>query len=1348
MAEVKTTAEQFGFIPDVDESTKFDFQVEPEVEVGEEFGFVPDEQEPVEPENVKYKVDKSFNVAEDSKFDQVQFSADVLEMPEPISLAGEDPSMPPEGEFFEDPIGFTEALINKATGRPQELLPFVGPLFSTQRMGRLVTAATRVRNNPEPPKRNVLIDETDSAFADRQIEWMKDRYIVAEWVEELNERQERGVSVGGQIAEGILELPAFIVEFVTTAGVYEGAKQGTKVAIAKVLKRSGEKVSKEFAEKVAQNTGIKLATKLAGAVVGTAARTGIQATRVAKSSLEKLMPGVQITGKGEVLLQESGETPFSAFAKGFGDVFIENISEISGPVITKAGQKVLSKFPFLGKLDDAIKTIWLSKNPNKTAVDFVKEIGTKAGYNGFIEELGEEQIGKALRAATGVETFGAVQTGDELSDLVARMVAAVPDGEELLVEAGILAPLTAIGVAGKAVSARAGLETEGLAAEEEVAVEPIDRTSETALGEIQSRVAVAENLPKEAKAKLEAESVSKVKERISFKKPKVPVVDKLKDIALKTDKAFRDEFAVLRKAVKAVDPEGKLPPADNPVELAVAFTQKSSAKTRGFVIEATTDLAGNRKSKGMKQIFKPIVADGGKKNVEDFVTYLVAARDIQLQKQNKETGIDPVASRLAFDSLDSPAFAQAAREITEWNQKGIDLLVESGRITREAGDIIKASNPIYAPFFREFGEKEVTGKGKKGGKFAPKRLKGSERKIVDPIEGMIQQMDAIINSAQRASIERSIANLALENPDALEEFITPIKAPTAPVELSIDEVKSQLEEVGVSFNEVPEKDLKELLTIFRPVKGQKPGVISLKVDGKDKHFQVQQDLLDVLEGTDNYKLGPFWDFVVGKPTRLLKLGATGLSPSFGLIRNPIRDLQTFTVTSEFAKGGPLSAVGGILKDVKTKTAGIAENFGFEGIEADSDVQRFSALGGEMSGFISQDRAGTKHLQHEMLASNGIRYTINTFKDPIDAMRSLIGVTEVGSRVGEFSAALKEGERLYGKGSLSASVFALNAAQDVTTNFTRHGQIGKQINQVIPFFNAAIQGPDKLVRSFRKNPKKATAAAISALTVPAVFFWWRNKDKEWYKNMTAHEKANYLHFEHPDKEDVVFRFPTPFELGHVFQAMPVAFLDAIYRKNPQEIPNILEATLNTSNPLDWPSLIGPIIDIKANEDFAGRPIVSRANEGKLPKDQFGPHTTELMKAIGKAINMSPSKLEHMTNSYTGGIYNKVARMLKNNEVEKQAADLPVVGTLFARDPFAPRRQVEEFYQERSLLNQKFNSKDIAIDESIRRIVMNNMASVLTVHFDLLRDAKTTEKRKEIWESIGDIVGFVREDGENE
>ncbi len=70
-------------------------------------------------------------------------------------------------------------------------------------------------------------------------------------------------------------------------------------------------------------------------------------------------------------------------------------------------------------------------------------------------------------------------------------------------------------------------------------------------------------------------------------------------------------------------------------------------------------------------------------------------------------------------------------------------------------------------------------------------------------------------------------------------------------------------------------------------------------------------------------------------------------------------------------------------------------------------------------------------------------------------------------------------------------------------------------------------------------------------------------------------------------------------------------------------------------------------------------------------------------------------------------------------------------------------VQEFYDERELLNKKFQSKKITLPEALRRIVMNNLATVLNVSFESLKEAKAIEQRKAIWKDIGDIVDFVDE-----
>src|ERR1035437_1549239 len=130
-----------------------------------------------------------------------------------------------------------------------------------------------------------------------------------------------------------------------------------------------------------------------------------------------------------------------------------------------------------------------------------------------------------------------------------------------------------------------------------------------------------------------------------------------------------------------------------------------------------------------------------------------------------------------------------------------------------------------------------------------------------------------------------------------------------------------------------------------------------------------------------------------------------------------------------------------------------------------------------------------------------------------------------------------------------------------------------------------------------RPAATTFKALIGLTLPAIGLWWLNIDEDWYKNLPAFEKANYLHFRIPGTDRVI-RLPIPFELGSIFQAAPVAALDGYYHHDPQTLKDSIGQAAKKGNPFDWPAAFGPIIDAMQNKDFSGRPIIPRALESKL------------------------------------------------------------------------------------------------------------------------------------------------------
>lgn len=820
---------------------------------------------------------------------------------------------------------------------------------------------------------------------------------------------------------------------------------------------------------------------------------------------------------------------------------------------------------------------------------------------------------------------------------------------------------------------------------------------------------------------------ARVDSQINKKQLKGPFSEWFKRGLLWVETSFRDEFAPIKRAmIRAGIREGELIPAEDPYQIAVARADKAGAIARQFVLEYTTDTANNRTGKGLREILKPVAKD-----INNFIRWIITARARFLHKKGINPGISKADADYVYEKYDNELWQNTLKELTHWNHRVLDYLGEAGGIDSAAIKLIKESNPIYIPFMRAFKEGELRIAGGYGKGIAKvtkpiKKIKGSGREIIDPIESMIKQTQKIIAVAHKAEIAKALVHLATKK--GTGSMIWKVPAPKQAMRFEAEQLKKHIakiayERMGLDPAEISSgmaEHWDDLLTVYSNA-GQyygKDNIVGLVIDGKRQWYEVDPALYRAIDGIDQYSLPWFLAITFGKATRMVRLGATGLNPAFGLIRNFLRDAMTFTVLSKHAKAGPISAVKGIAEDIINTQA----------------AMKFKAMGGKMSSQILADRRAVQHLKKHVLANTIAGKMIFTVAHPIDGLRELFGVTEAGTRIGEYTAALKYAEKKWGKGSKSAAIYALNQAQDVTTNFSRHGKIAKVLNQMIPFFNAAIQGPDKIIRTFGKRPVVTSLKAIIALTIPAIWLWWRYKDDEWYQNIPIYERVNYLHFKIPGR-DIIIRIPVPFELGHIFQSAPVAALDAYYRKDAKIVNEMFEESLKQANPFDWPAIFAPIIDIMANEDFAGRPIVPKSVEYKLPQDQYGNYTTELMKIIGKAIGYSPAKLEHLLTSYSGGLYTRIARTidLKNKE-EITLTDMPILGTLFLREPYAPRAQLNRFYQKRDLLNQKYSSGKITGKEKSLRKKYNSISRKLSAQWQKLPDTKTQKDKIRIYQKM--------------
>ena len=222
----------------------------------------------------------------------------------------------------------------------------------------------------------------------------------------------------GKVAQGISIMPTWMIEFGLTGGLAKLGETAGRKAVEKVLKGYTKTKAGQVALRAAGWTG--------GAITRTTLGLG---PRVAEKAAER-------QAQSEIGIREP-EGWARSFMMGYGDQLIEAASEEAGEAITSGLGKVVSLAPGGKKLIDGMRKAWM-KIVGGSSDDFARQIATKAGYSNIIGEIGEEKLGALLRAAAGVEDFGASEDANPLERIEAALRNSVFDLETLGVEATVL----------------------------------------------------------------------------------------------------------------------------------------------------------------------------------------------------------------------------------------------------------------------------------------------------------------------------------------------------------------------------------------------------------------------------------------------------------------------------------------------------------------------------------------------------------------------------------------------------------------------------------------------------------------------------------------------------------------------------------------------------------------------------------------------------------------------------------------------------------------------------------------------------------------------------------------------
>jgi hypothetical protein len=723
--------------------------------------------------------------------------------------------------------------------------------------------------------------------------------------------------------------------------------------------------------------------------------------------------------------------------------------------------------------------------------------------------------------------------------------------------------------------------------------------------------------------------------------------------------------------------------------------------------------------KSLKDILAPL-----KDNLDEFRAYILSKASLKLEggfmapggrTAKIETGIlKNDAEHIVKDY--EKQFKQPFQEIKDFQDHVLNYLFDSGMINKETYTKMKANNEDYVPMYRVFEEKKI-GKGGGVGLEARNPIKkktGSWRDIQDPLESVIKNTYLYINAAEKNAVGQSLINLAEK--DGMGKFVEKIPKPTKgtkikPEELFSKDELAQMEEAGI--------EPQEFYTIFRPSAfTPKDNVISVWKDGEQNLYQVHPDIAKVFQALDRENSNMLMR-ILSEPASWLRVGAT-LTPEF-IGRNPIRDQMSAFVYSKYGFIPGWDFAKGVFSMAKK----------------DQMYWDWKKGGADHSMLVSMDRNYLQDKLGDLLQGYPV---MNLVKNPIEALRILSELGEAGTRIGEFRKGIQtEGAT---KAGIQESAFS---AREVTLDFNRKGATGKAVNTIIAFWNANMQGTDKMIRAFKDNPVSTSLKVAAAMTLPSVLLAIASHDDPRIKEIPAWERDMFWCI---PTDNHIWRIPKPFELGIIFGSVPERITHYILDQDPHSFDKILNSVWQGLAPGFVPSAAIPIMENWANKStYFNRPIVPSNRTELLPEYQYSPYTTETAKELGKILGKlpwvdqlmptSPAYIENLVRGWTGGLgvyalqiadKGLEAAGITQTDYEKPAStlsDIPFIKAFHSRFPSSNAESIQQFYESYKEIDQTLKTVKTLIgrenkpEEAIRLMEAGNMEN-LTGHFQSLRN----------------------------
>jgi diguanylate cyclase (GGDEF)-like protein len=666
-----------------------------------------------------------------------------------------------------------------------------------------------------------------------------------------------------------------------------------------------------------------------------------------------------------------------------------------------------------------------------------------------------------------------------------------------------------------------------------------------------------------------------------------------------------------------------------------------------------------RTTRGIEEILGEIPRD----RIQAFRRYLAAERTLEVAGRGVNSGIE-VKDALEIKAELEPEFGQAAAELWDISNKLIDYRRDAGLLTEADAELIKEKNQRRVGFYRVFDESEKSGGGGTGRGFGRnssgiQKMKGSARRIVDPLESLITDVYRTIHQSHTHAVLHELVSLAKRTDGGAKVAEILTEKPQHVVQMPISRIIDQLVDLGFEIpKDMPDAELLRLssgiLEHFEENRTAGPreskDMVIPYVENGTRYWVALKDrrLFNSIAGLDRQQL-PMWARILTAPTRTLRAGATLTLEFIG--RNPVRDAWTAAI---YSKAG-----------FKAPGYDFARGM-FSLLKRDELYQRWRIEGGDNAAMLGLDRTAIQRSLESFLRSGPERLRDVVIR-PLDTLRLVSSAFENATRIGEFKS-VYEKALAEGMAEASAAKEGAFAARDITIDFGKAGVQGRLINEIVAFFNASLQSQVKMVKELRERPLAILPRLAASITLPSIGLYLLQRNDPAYREIPRWEKDLFwIWVQRGDDGEVshIWRVPKPFELGVLFGSVPERILEYIETQDPSALDNITKSIVQTTSPGVWPTGVQPLVENWANKSwFRDRPIVPRGVEQLPAEFQSTKYSSETARALGDLFGYSPAKIDNLVRGWTGGLGSDYAVPIAD-------AGIRTVREAMGKEPLAPR-----------------------------------------------------------------------------